>query len=80
MGIYRNIGSTSVQSGVQSAVQVGRLSGDEYDALSCAPPDRLTLDGHCALAGPGRAVIYDLDGRGFVYQDLADLDPLGWVS
>jgi hypothetical protein len=68
------------QSSVQRIVQRG-LTDEDREALESPPNShRLTLDGHCALAGPGRAVIYDLDGRGFVYQDLADLDPLGWVS
>lgn len=44
---------------------------------------RWTLDGHCARAAEiGKAVLYDLEGAGFVYVDDPEQhadDPRAWV-
>ena len=65
--------SSVFDSSVKRTVQRG-LSDGERDLLENPPRGyRCTLDGHCALAGPGRAVVYDLDGAGFVYADAAEV-------
>lgn len=57
------------------------LNTDEENLLDAPPPShRLTLDGHCALAGArGQVVVYDLEGQGLRHVDPASLDPRGWL-
>lgn len=58
------------------------LNADEQALLESPPSShRITLDGHCALAGArDQVVVVDVEAGEVHRVDLADIDPMGWVS